>query len=199
MLFLGHIGITIGAVKAVDIWMPTDVPDDRSGKLFNRWPAPWRLVSLLSEWARPIDYRIVLIASLLPDILDKPLWFAFSDIFASGRGYGHSFVFNLALLISGLILVRYRKTGLLVASLSSFIHLILDQMWSNPVTLWWPLLGQLQAEEKTGWLANTVSKAFSDPGVYIPEIIGLIIILVIGYRLLRKERVIDFLRTGVIE
>ena len=93
---------------------------------------------------------------------------------------------------------KYGKRGLLVASLASFTHLILDRMWQNPVVLWWPLLGRVKAEETAGWLAGIAKEAFSYPDTYIPEIIGLIIILLTGYRLLRKKQATNFLRTGAI-
>jgi hypothetical protein len=132
--------------------------------------------------------------------MDKPTWlFAFSDNFPSGRDYGHTFLFNLLLFICGLVLIKYKKSWLLIVSLSSIIHLILDQMWDCPVTLWWPLLGPFQKVETTGWLDCIAHGLYSDPGTYIPEIIGLIIILVMSYRLLVRKRVLNFARTGAID
>ncbi len=140
---------------------------------------------------------MVFLGSLLPDILDKPSWLlAFSDIFPSGRSYGHTFLLNLLLFVCGLIVIKYKKSWLLIISLSSIIHLILDQMWDEPVALWWPLLGAFHRVETTGWLPGIMHAVPSDPGTYIPEVIGLIILLVLGYRLVVRKRILNFIRTG---
>ena len=79
------------------------------------------------------------------------------------------------------------------------MHFILDQMWDIRVTLWWPLLGPLHKVETTGWLSNIILALSSDPGTYIPEMIGLIIILLIGLRLIVEKRTPNFIRTGAID
>ena len=148
----------------------------------------------------PIDYRLILIGSLLPDILDKPLWLiASGDIFPSGRAYGHTLLFSMVLFFCGLLLIRYKKSWLLIISLSSIIHLILDQMWHNPVTLWWPLLGAIQRADTTDWIFYITRAQISDPGTYIPDVIGLTIILLMGYRLIVRKKSLNFVRTGVID
>ena len=50
--------------------------------------------------------------------------------------------------------------------------------------------------ETTGWLPDILYWLFADPGTYIPEIIGLVILLLLGYRLLARGKVIHFLKTG---
>ena len=206
MLIFGHTGVTVGIVKACDILINSPLnnhqPDSSSrvrlAVLKKRLPLYHRLNGIRRQLGS-IDYRIVLLGSLLPDILDKPLWlFAFSDIFPDGRSYGHTFLFNLVLFICGLILIRYKKSWLLIISLSAFIHLTLDQIWDNAVTLWWPLLGPFYRVETTGWLASIIHGLFSDPSTYIPEIIGLVIILVMGYRLLVRKSMLNFIRTGAM-
>ena len=206
MLLFGHTGITAGIVKACDIFINSPVNSYQSDYGSRSSPTvPKRRLLLYHRLSRirrqlgSIDYRLVLLGSLLPDILDKPSWlFTFSDIFPSGRDYGHTFLFNLILFICGLILIKYKKSWLLIISLSSIIHLVLDQMWDNPVALWWPLLGPFHRAETTGWLSNIIQALFSDPGTYIPEIIGLIIILLLGCRLIVRKSMLNFIRTGAI-
>jgi len=53
--------------------------------------------------------------------------------------------------------------------------------------------------ETTGWLSNIILALSSDPGTYIPEMIGLIIILLIGLRLIVEKRTPNFIRTGAID
>ena len=208
MLLLGHAGITAGIVKIGDILSSMNRPLDNcyagssagDGLTIPKKLLPFgRRINGIRRQLGSIDYRLVLLGSLLPDIIDKPLWLAFSDVSLSGRDYGHTFLFNIVLLICGLLVVKYRKSWLLTISLSSIMHLILDQMWTNPVTLWWPLLGPLQREEVTGWMSDIIQRLSSNPGTYVPEIIGLIIILLIGYGLIVRKNSIKFIRTGVID
>lgn len=209
MLLFGHTGITAGIVKIGDILSSMSRPLDNCYPDSSSGASPTILKKLLPFCRRingirhqlgSIDYRLVLLGSLLPDIIDKPSWLiAFSDIFPSGRAYGHTVLFNIVLLICGLTLTKYKKSWLLIISLSSIIHLILDQMWTNPVVLWWPLLGPLQKVEITGWMSDIMQRLSSNPGTYIPEIIGLIIILLMGYGLIVKKNSIRFIRTGAID
>ncbi len=207
MLLFGHTGITVGIIKACDILINRPLnnykPDSSSGFSPITSKKPPRLYYRLNRIKRrlgSIDYRLVLLGSLLPDILDKPLWlFAFSDIFPSGRDYAHTFLFNLVLFICGLILFRYKKTWLLIISLCSIIHLILDQIWDNPTTLWWPILGAFDRVETTTWLPNIIHELPSDPSAYIFEIIGLVIIVLLSYRLIARRNTINFIRNGTVD
>ena len=206
MLLFGHTGITVGIVKACDILInrPLNSYQPDSSSRFSlavpkKWLSLHHRLNGIGRQLGSIDYRVVLLGSLLPDIVDKPSWlFASIDILASGRSYGHTFLFNLALFICGLILIKYKKSWLLVISLSSIIHLISDQMWNNPVTLWWPLLGPFHRIDTTNWLSDMIHGLPSNPGWYIPEIIGLLIILLVGYRLIVGKRMRNFIRTGAI-
>ena len=208
MLLFGHIGITAGAAKAYDMLasMTKSGNSDQPGSnpKFGMVTGGERLRSRSSPGGIDsrvalIDYRLVSLGSLLPDIIDKPVWFfASRDSFFSGRDYAHTLLFNLALLIGGLVLPRYKKSWLLVLSLSSFMHLILDQMWSSPVALLWPLLGSLPKGETVGWWSNIFRALFSSPAVYVSEIIGLLIVLFFAYRLVMEKRVFGFLKSGAI-
>ncbi|MFC1940830.1 metal-dependent hydrolase [Chloroflexota bacterium] len=208
MLLFGHIGITVGIVRVCDILTSVTNPDnihqsDSSLKfsiVLNR--ERWRLYHLLNRIKKRIglvDYRMVLLGSLLPDIIDKPAWlFTSSDASLSGRDYTHTLLFNLALFIGGMVLIRCKKSWLLILSLSSFAHLILDQMWNNPATLLWPLLVPLPKRETAGWLSNIMEALFSEPEVYVPEIIGLMLILLFAYRVVKRRSVVSFIRDGAI-
>ncbi|MFC2025167.1 metal-dependent hydrolase [Chloroflexota bacterium] len=208
MLLFGHIGITVGVARACDVLASVANPDNthqsdfslKFSIVFNR--ERWRLYHLLNRIKKRIglvDYRMVLLGSLLPDIVDKPAWlFTSSDASLSGRDYSHTLLFNLALFIGGLVLIRYKKSWLLILSLSSFTHLILDQMWNNPAALLWPLLGPLHKRETAGWLFNMVEALVSEPEVYVPEIIGLMLILLFAYRVVTRRSVVSFIRDGAI-
>ena len=75
-----------------------------------------------STWIWSIDYRLVMVGALLPDLLDKPLalWLAFP-----GRTFGHTLLFGVLLLVVSLIILGFTGSrGFLVLSLASAGHLL---------------------------------------------------------------------------
>jgi len=208
MLFFGHLGITTGVSKACDILLSMTRPgggyqlsDNIDSRLvIRRERSDLRhLISRIRAGIGLIDYRLVLLGSLLPDIIEKPVFLLIGDSASlSGRDYAHTLLFNLTLLVGGMVLFRYRKPELLIISLSSFMHLILDQIWNSPVILLWPLMGPLPHGDTSGWLADRFQELFLYPRVYIPEIIGLLVILFFNYRVAKGKMVTGFLKEGVI-
>ena len=77
MLLFGHIGITLGIA--------------------------WFIESKLRV---KIDYKLIIIGSLLPDIIDKPVGMILLPL-ENGRVFGHTLLFVLILLLIGL---KYRKS-----------------------------------------------------------------------------------------
>ncbi|MBM4432487.1 MAG: metal-dependent hydrolase [Chloroflexi bacterium] len=209
MLLFGHIGLTTVVIRAGEsLSSASKVANSLEASqcswfksaIFKIAARLEYLLNRIGKQVGAVDYRLVIFGSLLPDIIDKPLWFfSGGDILPSGYGYGHTFLFNLVLLAIGLILVRYPKSGLLIISLSSFLHLIWDEIWKVPVTLWWPLLGPFQKLQTAGWVSHVFDQLFSRPGVYVPELIGLIIVLVIVGRLVARKHFGKFTRNGAIK
>lgn len=207
MLFFGHIGITAGVAKACDTLLSRAAPessrasvsDSKLADAHTRRPSGFhhRLGEVKSRIGA-IDYRLVILGSLLPDLMDKPIFLLTGNASLSGRDYAHSLLFNLVLLIGGLVLTRYRKSWLLVLSLSSFMHLVFDRMWTVPVTLLWPLLGPLLRGDRIAFLPEVFYGLFA-PINFIPEIIGLTILLIFGFRALKKKAITRFIREGTLD
>ena len=205
MLFFGHIGITTGVVKVCQKLT--------TGRKSVRSEIPLKLHSAkdlskhfilrgsIYDKIKSIDYRFVLLGSLLPDIIDKPMWLFTSSHFDwAGRGYAHTFLFNFLLLAIGLILVvRWNKTWLVTIALCSFIHLIFDQMWLTPTTLWWPLMGSIPREATVGWVSALTHGLKTNPYVYVSETMGFIITLYLSLRLVIQKREANFLKTGNLD
>jgi len=146
MLLFGHIGITLGIAWLVN-----------------------RIFKV------KMDYRLIAIGSLLPDIIDKPLGMIILPL-NNGRIFGHTLLFILILLLIGL---KYRKS--LFLSFASFCHLIEDRMWNEPETFFWPLLGfEFPAKEHLSfyeYLSRILSEYIpSLSHVFISEVIGFIMI-----------------------
>lgn len=106
MLIFGHLGLTIGIA--------------------------WLIKVVFS--LKKVDYKLVALGSLLPDIIDKPLGMIILPL-NNGRIIAHTLLFNVILL---LICLKYKKQWL---AFGSFLHLIEDRMWKDIETLFWPLFG----------------------------------------------------------
>jgi len=160
---------------------------------------PGRKLLSFTSLAGYIDIRLLITGSLLPDIIDKPLGMVFlRDSLSSGRVFCHTLVFLILITLAGFYLYRrYGKTWMLTLSFGTFTHLILDRMWESPQTLLWPLYGlSFPKAALAGWLSNIIHALFTIPEVYVPEIIGVAVIIWFMWVLLRSRTVCVFIRQG---
>jgi len=178
MIFFGHLGITTGVFKIYENMV-------------------YRGKDLNSKSL--IDYRVVLVGAILPDIIDKPIGaFLFRSTFHNSRIFAHTLIFSAILVLLGLyMLCKHRKNNILILGLSTSIHLVLDNMWLYPGILLWPYFGLKFPQRVEGnWLNSDFVRLFSDPSYYIPEIIGFIIIACYFYPLAKNKRIKDFIKKG---
>ncbi len=181
LFVFGHVGLTISAFSAYS-WAGLKLRADRS--------------------MPPIDYRAVIVGAMLPDIVDKPLglWIAPDLVDRSLRSVAHGLLFGLVVLgIGGLLLVAGRRPRVLLMSVASLGHLILDRVWRNPSIFLWPALGWDFAVEypglgewASGHLADLVN-FFTD----YPELLGFLAIVAFTAQILRPGNLRRFLTTGV--
>ncbi|MFC1962385.1 metal-dependent hydrolase [Chloroflexota bacterium] len=178
MLLFGHSGITLGMAWITHrVVVQKRVNSTKLGPVSKLNADPSREETVL---AAGFDYRIVLFGSLLPDIIDKPIGhLLLREIFSNGRILAHTLFFSLLLISVGLILrLRWGKTWLLLLSFGTMIHIVLDQVWRHPKTFLWPLYGlTFDRIELTGWTRRILETSLIDPGVYIPEFVGLVILV----------------------
>jgi hypothetical protein len=189
MFVLAHAGITLG----VTVLAGNVVKNQNKSKD--------GVIARLAALYEHIDLRILLIGSLLPDIIDKPIGgFFFREQLSNGRVYAHTLLFLIILTVVGIWLYRSRGSiWMLVLAFGTLIHHILDQIWLMPKTMLWPVLGfEFERITSTDWLSLWLSNFFSRPGVFIPELIGLGILLVWGIILVGRKKVGAFLRYGKI-
>lgn len=210
MLVLGHAGITLGsavllsgAITAIRSQkatrenkttasshspQPPAAPDNPRNR-----PALW-----LTSLARHIDIRLLLIGSLLTDIIDKPLGLIFSEVLSNTRTISHTLLFTAIISFAGLIIYRRsQKNWLLVVSLGAMVHLILDQMWQTPETLFWPLFGfAFVNRDISSYVSDIFESLTTKPEVYIPEIFGGLILIWFAWEVLRRRKLISFIRYG---
>jgi inner membrane protein len=190
MLIFAHTGLTLGAAAIV------------AGSIKNcKSPSgnrKFRLTALLGY----LDIRLLLVGSMLPDIIDKPLGLLFlRDTLSSGRIYAHTLLFFVLITFTGFLFYRFQhKTWMLVLSAGTLTHLILDQIWITPKTLFWPFLGlEFDRIEVTSWISNIFEALRTYPQVYIPEFIGFIILVWFGLVLIFRKQMLSFLRHGKIQ
>ena len=104
----------------------------------------------LGFWHLTNDRRAVpvcVIASVLPDVIDKSLGFLFPLDLGSGRTVFHSLLIVLVILLGTVILVRpgHRWLGLVLgATCAILLHQVFDEMWLLPANWFYPLLGPFQ-------------------------------------------------------
>lgn len=188
MLFFGHTGITLASALLIKKALGKDV--SRVGKKIDFFPAPV---------FHRLDLRLILFGSLLPDILDKPLGMVFlRETIGNGRIFGHTLIFLAGISLAGVLLNRRsRKTWLLALAFGTATHLIFDQMWRNPHTLFWPVLGlAFEKKDLSQWLDVTVNSLFTNPADYIPELVGASILVWFFAGLIHRGRLLAFLKTG---
>jgi inner membrane protein len=185
MLLFGHPGITLGAATLF------------AGVVNRRDKRP----SWFSSLSRYVDIRWLLVGSLLPDIIDKPVGqYFFRETFNNGRIFSHTLLFLILISAVGFYLLKkHRQAWMLALAAGTFTHLVLDEMWRTPATLFWPFLGfSFPAIELEGWARSIFTALFSDPHIYIPEIVGLAILLWFGAVIIKRRKVGAFIKHGKI-
>jgi inner membrane protein len=211
MLILGHVGITLGvavlslgALNKGGQLPATAKKTARASEPPPQMPTTHNYpnrnkISWFTSAASYIDFRFLLLGSLLPDIIDKPIGiYLFPEIFGSGRIFCHTLLFTVLLTLAGLYLFRRDgKTWLLALTFGVFMHFILDQMWLYPKTLLWPAFGI--AFDKTSlenWLGNILVGLFTNPEVFIPELVGAAILIWFAVVLVHRKKVCAFIKYG---
>ena len=200
MLLLAHTGITLGVSALLSIRK-----ENKSSFYFPRTINWIEFRDRLLRWpiylGRAMDVRILLIGSLLPDIIDKPVGqILLRETFSSGKIFSHTLLFLVVITATGFYLYkRYNETRLLVLSFGTFMHLLLDQMWLSSRTLFWPIFGlAFDRADLTDWARNILRALFTNPEVYIPELIGMIVLIWFTIILLQQKKILAFLKYGRI-
>jgi membrane-bound metal-dependent hydrolase YbcI (DUF457 family) len=134
-----------------------------------------------------VDYRLVMLGAILPDVIDAPL---------GGARVAHTLVFAVGMLLLTMVVTigrRRLRRRLLGVPIGIFVHLILDGMWTQAHVFWWPLQGR----SLTGRLPS-----LQHPVVLTiaEEVVGVAAIVwcIWRFRLTEVDRRRAFVRTGRI-
>lgn len=174
MFPFGHLGLTLALAVGA-----------------RRWLGDFRL-----------DYRLLLVASLLPDLVDKPLSVAFG---IGGRSIAHTLLVVLALTLL-FVLVRRPfpppdrrvawAAALLAVTIGSGTHLLLDRMWTQPEVLLWPFLGLTFPLDSFD--PFRILEGYRDPYVLLGDIVGAAALGALAWRygMFRLANLLRFGREG---
>mgnify|MGYP001100755009 CR=1 FL=1 len=131
MLLLAHVGYTTGALRI------------------------WQRFAL----RRSLDYRVVVLMAILPDVIDRPLYAFVVPDAQSGRLFAHTLLLNLVLLA---VLVAIRR-DLWLYGVLPLVHLLLDLQGLSAEQLFWPFLGaDLSNVEIPGGLGETTGQPYAE-------------------------------------
>lgn len=153
---------------------------------------------------RGADYRLIALAGLGPDLIDKPLAAVyFYRRYKSAVLFAHTLLAHLTVLG----LVRWRRPRWLPYGLAFVFHAITDRLWFFPDTFYWPLRGwRFHVWRKRGSEQTDIKRAYwyaftRRPELWAWEVGGLVVGLwfVWRHRLYQPRRLWQFLRSGQVE
>ena len=95
-------------------------------------------------------------------------------------------------------MARWRTSAVLVLALASTGHLVLDGMWSLTQVLWWPYHGWGFPEGMASMagLGQRWLDVLKEPGLYLPEAAGGVVLGVMSLVLWRRKGWARLLRSG---
>ena len=166
----------------------------------------WLALSLAQsqgQVAPGADYRLIALAAMGPDLVDKPLALAyFYKKYKSAVLFAHTLLANLVLFgLTG----RYARRHW-IYTLAFGGHALLDRLWLFPNTFYWPLRGwRFHVWGKRGAEQPAMAQAYwvtftRRPELWGWELGGLLALLIFGWRhrLYEWPRLRHFLVTGKV-
>lgn len=150
-----------------------------------------------------MDLRWVLIGSILPDLIDKPIAAVmFHDTFQTHRVYGHTLVLPVLTLIAVLLATSRRsavRRGLIGLVIGWLLHLVLDGVWLSPEAFLWPGFGFTFPPIADSGLWALLGRMLRSPWIWAGEAVGAAYLLMLWRRRLSGPGEIRrFLRQGTI-
>lgn len=150
------------------------------------------LASYRRPWA--VDYRLVLLGAILPDLIDKPLGAALQ---LESRLWAHTLVF-VATVLAVTVIPGIRR--LVWVGFGILTHLLLDRIWEQPHVILWPALGWGFPTDGVS-LEGFLDILLRDPVVQAGEVAGLVVLVLFAraYGIRSWSSLRSFLRSGRVE
>lgn len=133
-----------------------------------------------------MDHRLIVAGVLLPDVVDVAL---------GGARFAHTLAASVVALIVVMAATRGRRSArrrLLAIPIGTFLHLVLDAMWSSTRVFWWPASGLSFHGAELPSLSRPITV------VVLQELVGLVALVWWWrrFRLDEPDRRRAFVRTG---
>jgi hypothetical protein len=125
--------------------------------------------------AQDVDYRAAAVAAVLPDLIDKPLSLTLLAKSGTSQGLSHTLLGHVALTSA---VARFKPSWLPYALIANS-HLLTDQMWKYPMTLFFPFSGRLDSWKFMGTPAAMLiayAEIVTRPSILLVEALGLILL-----------------------
>jgi hypothetical protein len=90
-----------------------------------------------------MDLRMLVLGAILPDLIDTPIGLLFYERLLSVRLVSHGLIVAATIMVVVVLATRRgrpRKRWMPLA-IGILLHVLLDALWLDPETLWWPLFG----------------------------------------------------------
>jgi inner membrane protein len=159
------------------------------------------LIVYVTLGRRRIDYRMVLIGALLPDLVDGVLGLVWFEE-AAGRWIAHSIFAAIGVAI--VILLTFsgeRRQSLFGIGVGWLLHLVADGMWLAPLTFLWPAFGtEFSTAPREPYSWDLFTEPLSHLSTWGGELVGLAILawFWIAFRLGDHDRLKLFLSDGYL-
>lgn len=123
-----------------------------------------------------MDLRMLVVGALLPDLIDTPIGLIFYDSLGGVRLVTHGLLLASIVMVIVVLATRRgrpRKMWMPLA-IGLLFHVLLDAMWLDPETLWWPLFGPTFTAAGPESATAYISSVFTDWKVWAAEAAGLV-------------------------
>jgi inner membrane protein len=124
----------------------------------------------------PVDFRFVLLGSMIADLIDKPIGFGLG---IGGRAAAHTAAFAVGLTLLAFGVHMRGRSDFLWLAFGHWTHLLLDGMWEAPEVLLYPAFGWTFPPE-TATVLDLLLR-IQDPVVLGGEILGAVLLAVLAH------------------
>jgi inner membrane protein len=148
---------------------------------------------------RQIDYRALIVASVLPDLIDKPLTSLLAGSYEyESRSFGHSLVFLGCIgLLMAILWIWNRSLWLVPVFLGVLFHDALDVMWLHSGIFFWPLEGwQFSKPVNEAWQGYVQLGGYKIKQLDLFDNISVLFILYFFMKIALGGRIMEFIRKG---